>query len=259
MIKKSRFVLALGLTLALGLGAYAFGDAASDATEFVDGAVNPTNAAGAQPTKVVKLDKSKAKPVALYTGVRTQAPVTGTQANPIAENISFGKNVVIDTNAVPQCTTIAASGSTPDQAKASCPKDSYLGSGTASLAGPGGSSIKDVVVTAFAGTLPGTTGKNGVLLHTYSPTLQTAAPTVQGFIVNSTAGSKYKFALNVPNAPETGALMIDSFGSNISKASKTVLATCKSKTFLWLRATTYKDGSKATSTQTQPCKAKPKH
>ena len=73
MIKKSRFVLAIGLVLALGVGSLAFADGASNNTAFVDGGVTPK-----------KLDKKKFKPVNLFSGVRTEVTggVNGLQANP---------------------------------------------------------------------------------------------------------------------------------------------------------------------------------
>ena len=73
MIKKSRFVLAIGLVLALGVGSLAFADGASNNTAFVDGGVTPK-----------KLDKKKYKPVNLFSGVRTEVTggVNGLQANP---------------------------------------------------------------------------------------------------------------------------------------------------------------------------------
>ena len=82
MIRKSRMAVALGLVLALGVATVAWADGATDNEPFVDGSVNPS-----------KLDKKKYKPVNLFVGVRTEGPVTGTQENPEAEYISFGKNI----------------------------------------------------------------------------------------------------------------------------------------------------------------------
>ena len=191
MIKKSRFVLAIGLVLALGVGSLAFADGASDNTAFVDGGVTPK-----------KLDKKKFKPVNLFSGVRTEVTggVNGLQANPTVEYISYDKNIKFDFNAGDVCTTLPPSGSTPDQAKAACPKSSYLGSGEAEVQGPGIPPITDITVSVFRGP-----AKNGIQLHTFSPTLGQAAPTVLGSIVKSNAGSKFGYALSVPNAPETGA------------------------------------------------------
>ena len=242
MLKKSRFVLAIGLVLALGVGSLAFADGASNNTAFVDGGVTPK-----------KLDKKKYKPINLFSGVRTEVTggVNGLQANPASEYISYDKNIKFDFNAGDVCTTLPPSGSTPDQAKAACPPSSYLGSGDAEVQGPGIPPITDVVVSVFRGP-----AKNGIQLHTYSPTLGQAAPTVLGSVVKSNAGNKYGQALSVPNSPETGGLMITKFNATISKASKAVSARCKNKKFLFQRKVTYNDGSSETADLSVPCKQK---
>jgi hypothetical protein len=273
VISKSRFVLALGLTLALGIAAVSYGSAskAVTATIKVIGAVNPTDAKGTQPSKPPAFKAGKFSPVKLYTAVSTTDNVTGTQSNPTKEFIQYSKNIKLNTNAVPQCTTLPPSGSTPQQAQAACGK-SYLGSGTAELTTPGGGKISDVTVTTFAGKQAGDTRKDpGILLHTFSPTLGTAAPTVPGYITTgnpSKRGSPYKYALDVPNAPQTGSLQIDFFGSNIEKSNKSVTATCstkkskksgkrgKSGKFQWLRTSTFDDGTKLTASTSQTCKVK---
>ncbi len=216
MFKKSRFVVATGLVIAVGASSLAFGAAADTQNAFVDGSVTPS-----------KLDKKKYKPVNLFSGVRTEIPggVTGTQSNPIVEFISYPKNVKFDFNAGSVCTTLPASGSTPDQAKAACPKDSYLGSGVAEVQGPGGLVINDITVSVFRGP-----ANNGIQLHTYSPTLLAASPTVPGSIVKSNAGSKFNQALSVPNAPQTGSLMITKFNATITRrASPLWLAASRSR------------------------------
>jgi len=245
VIKKFRLVVALGLVAALGVASIAFAAGAADTQEaFVDGKVSPS-----------KLDKKKYKPVNLFSGVRTEIPggVTGTQSNPLVEYISYPKNVKFDFNAGSVCTTLPPSGSTPDQAKAACPNDSYLGQGDAEVQGPGGVVISDITVSVFRGP-----AKNGIQLHTYSPTLLAASPTVPGSIVKSNAGSKFGQALSVPNAPETGSLMITKFNANIDKSSKSALARCKSKTMTFQRKVTYADGSSETAELTQKCKQKKK-
>lgn len=241
MIKKSRIVLALAMCLALGVAGTAWATGATDNTARVEGKVKPT-----------KLDKKKYKPVQLFSGVATDATVDGTQANPAVEYLSYGKNVKFDFNAGAVCTALPGSGSTPEQAKAACPKDSYLGSGKATVQFPGLPLIDDVVVSVFRGQ-----AKNGIQLHTYSPTLLAASPTVLGSVIKSNAGSKFGYALSVPNAPETGAGMITEFNATISKSSKAVLGRCKAKKFLWQRKVTYNDGSTATTpTLQQKCKRK---
>jgi hypothetical protein len=240
VIQKSRFVLALALTLALGVAGIAWADGATDNVAHVEGSVNPK-----------KLDKKKYKPVNLFSGVATEATVDGTQSNPVSEYISYGKNVKFDFNAGPVCTTLPPSGSTPDQAKAACPGGSYLGGGHATVQFPGLPLIDDVDVSVFRGP-----DKSGIQLHTYSPTLLAASPTVLGSVVKSNAGSKYGYALTVPNAPETGSGMITEFNATIDKKSKAVLARCKAKKFLWQRQVTYGDGSSAVADLSQKCKRK---
>jgi hypothetical protein len=241
VIKKSRFVLALGAALALGVSTLAFADGATDNTAFVDGSVKPA-----------KLDKKKYKPINLFSGVRTQTNVTGAQFNPASEYISYPKNVKFDFKAGDVCTTLPPSGSTAQQARSACPPSSYLGSGHAEVFGPGNvPTATDITVSVFRGP-----DKKGIALHTSSPTLGPAAPTVLGKIVNSNAGSKYGYALQVAHSPETGALMITEFNATISKKSKAVLARCKSKNMTFLRKVTYTDGSTETVETSQKCKRK---
>ena len=100
--------------------------------------------------------------------------------------------------------------------------------------------------------------KNEVRLHTSSPTLGAAAPTVFGRIIKSNAGPKYGPMLVVPDAPDAGgdAFMITKFNALIEKSSKVAKANCKSKKIPFLREVTYDDGSKETATLTQKCKRK---
>ena len=100
--------------------------------------------------------------------------------------------------------------------------------------------------------------KRGIQLHTHSPTLLGAAPTVQGSIVKSNAGNEFGDALSVPNAPETGALMIIGVPRDVFKSSKAVLGRCKDKTMTFQRRVTYADGSTETAETTQTCKRKKK-
>ena len=116
---------------------------------------------------------------------------------------------------------------------------------------PGVPLIDDVTVSVFRGPT-----KKGIQLHTYSPTLLAAAPLVLGSVVKSNAGSKYGYALTVPNAPETGSGMITEFNATISKKSKLILGRCKAKSFLFQRKVTYADGSTDTADLSQPCKRK---
>ena len=246
MVRNSRIAVALALTVALGVTGIAYaGGGASTHQAFVDGQVTKK--------KKPKLSKKKFKKVDFNTGVRTTGGITGTQANPAAEKISFGKNIKFKTGAAPKCTATLPNGSTPSQARSLCPGKSFLGSGNAQVYGPGGPVDTTITVSAFNGP-----GNNQIRLHTYSDVLGPASPTVQGFIVNANEGKKYGKALSVPEAPETAALMITQFDTDITKSSGVVTARCKAKKFLWKREVTYADNSTDTATLSQKCKGKKK-
>jgi hypothetical protein len=239
--------VALVLTVALGVTGIAYaGGGNAEHEAFVDGQVTKK--------KKPKLSKKKFKKVDFNTGVRTEGGVTGTQANPAAEKIAFGKNIKFKTGAAPKCTAALPNGSTPSQARSLCPGKSYLGGGTAKVFGPGNTPVDETItVSAFNGP-----GNNQIRLHTYSDVLGPASPTVQGFIINANEGKKYKKALSVPEAPETASLMITQFDTDISKKSGVVLARCKAKKFFWKREVTYTDGTSETATLSQKCKGKKK-
>ena len=231
---------ALAVVLALTGAMIARADGASENQAFVDGKVKPA-----------KLDKKKFKSVNFFVGVRTQANVTGMQANPSSEFISFGKNVKFKLNKAPLCTTPLPNGATPEQARAMCPRKSYLGKGDGAVEFPG-LTANDIVVSVFSGPQ-----KGQLRLHTYSPTLGTASPTVAAKIVKSNAGRAYGQALSVPHAPVTGSGMITKFNATIERSSGVALARCKSGKFRFQRLVTYTDGSSDTVTTTQACKRKP--
>jgi hypothetical protein len=242
--------VALVLTLALGVTAIAYADGTSQNDAFVDGQVSKKN----KP----KLSKKKFKKVDFNTGVRTTADSQAPgHPIPAEELIHFSKNIKFKTSKAPVCTTVPGPGSTPQEARDACPAKSYLGSGTAEVKAPGtppADFADDVTVTTFAGP-----GNNQIQLHTHSPTLGLLAPTVQGFIVKSDAGKKFKQALSVPEAPVTpGGTMITQFDSDIMKKTGTVLARCKPKKFTWMREVTYSDGTTDTAKTTQKCKPKKK-
>ena len=240
MIRKSRLVGAIGLTLALGVSSLAFA-VGTDNNAKVLGKVSPS-----------KLDKKKKKPVNLYLGLENDpAYVTGTQSNPSKEEISIGKNVSIKLSKTDQCTAPLINGSTPAQARAQCPPKSYIGSGSGAVTAPGGTTINDIIVSVFAG------GGNVVKLHAYSPTLQAASPgALTGRIVGSNQGGKYGQMLVVDPTPETGSLLITKFDATIAKSSKVATANCKAKSIPFLRHVTYKDGTSENATLTQKCKRK---
>ena len=108
--------------------------------------------------------------------------------------------------------------------------------------GGGPDQVNDVGVTVFNGP-----GPNHIRLHAYSPSLGAAnVQVVDGDIIKSPHGGKFGQALNVPDAPDLGgdAFMLTLFNATITKASKTVLARCKEKTFAFQNTTTYDDGTR---------------
>jgi hypothetical protein len=240
VIRKSQILGAIACSTALAIAGIARADGVSENQAFVEGKVSPK-----------KLERKRFRNINLFTGVRTQTTVDGTQANPRVELISFGKNVRFRPDKAPRCTTPLPNGATADQARAMCPRKSFLGAGRATVRFPG-LEVNDVIVSVFNGP-----GRNELRLHTYSPTLAAGSPTVAGKIVRSPAGRKYGKALSVPNAPETGSGMITEFNAKITRSSKVVQARCKSRKFRWLRQVTYSDGSTETATLQQRCKRKP--
>jgi hypothetical protein len=240
--------VALALTLALGVAGLAYaGGTNPDADASVEGQVTKK--------KKPRLSPKKFKKVDFHTGVVTVADVTGTQANPASEKISFGKNIKFKNTSAPVCTTVPGPGSTPAQARAACPAKSFLGSGGAIVQFPidPPGRVTDTVVSTFNGP-----GPKQIQLHTFSNELGAGVPTVLGTIVKANEGKKYGKALSVPNAPETGSFMIQQFDTEISKKSGVVRARCKSKKFFWKREATYTDGTTDTATHSQKCKKKKK-
>jgi hypothetical protein len=238
--KQARMVGAIALSVALGASALAFADGATDNEAFVEGSVKPK-----------KLSKKQYQPIELFTEVRTQGPVTGSQANPESELIEYDKDGIWKTKNAPTCDAEIEFQST-DAAKAACPEGSAIGSGEADILLAGDVEYTGLTVTAFNGP-----GKNEIRLHTYDPRLAGATPTVFGRIVKATGG-KYGIALSVEDAPDvagdTG--MITRFGATISKSAGVAMARCKDKKFLVRRTVTYDDGSQDVATDSQKCKQK---
>jgi hypothetical protein len=243
-LKKTRFIVATGLVIALGTAGIAFADGASENTEGVLGKVSPS-----------KLSNKDYKPVEFYTGVTTTTThaVPG-QQNPEVQLIEFGKNVKFDTTKADTCSA-SLNGTTTDQAKAACTAKSNIGSGSATAnLGQGPQQVNDVNVTVFNGP-----GKNQIRLHAYSPTLGPAnTQVVNASIIKAPSGGKYSQALNVADAPDLAGdqFMLTKFDATISKASTVVTARCKASKFLWHNVVTYDDGSKDTADLSQKCTVK---
>jgi hypothetical protein len=243
-VRRVPFAVSFGLVVALGVAALAYADGATDNTPAVDGSVKPT-----------KLDRKERRPIALFTEVRTEGPVTGNQANPEKELIEYDRDGAWKSNAARLCTAnIELPGLTVEQARDLCPGRSYIGSGEAEVALSDTVRISDLTVSVFNGP-----AKNQIRLHTSSPTLGTAAPTVFGEVVKSDS-KKFGPALLVADAPDAGAdaFMITKFNATIFRSSGVSLARCKDKRFITRRTVTYDDGSKETVTDSQKCKRKKK-
>jgi hypothetical protein len=229
----------LAVTVATAGIAVAGGTGASENNPGVQGKVTPS-----------KLDKKKFKPVNLFLGVtNSNGHIDGSQSNPASEFIALSKNVKVKLSKAPRCTAALPNGTTPAQAKAMCPGKSYLGGGKAEVTAPGPTVIARPTVSVFNGP-----GRNQLRLHTYDPALGPASPIVNGRIVN--APGKFGQALSVPNAPETGTVMITGFNAKILKKRKVATAKCKPKKITYKRTVTYADSSKESVTKTQKCKVK---
>ena len=242
MIRKSRFIVAIGLVMALAVSGLAFAAGSDENEAKVVGKVSPS-----------KLDKKKYKKVNLLLGVETSTShaVPG-QQNPEQEFIELGKNIKWDGSKADTCDADIG-GTTTDQAKAACPPGSVLGSGSASANLGSAGNVSDITVTTFNGP-----AKNHVRLHAYSPSLGASlTQVVDGDIVKAKT-SGYGQALSVPNAPDLGndAFLLTSFNSKITKSSGVVTARCKAKKIPFKRTVTYDDGSQETATITQKCKRK---
>jgi hypothetical protein len=216
------------------------GTGADENVAAVDGKITPS-----------KLSKKRFKPVSSLLGVRNSKDhIDGLQSNPASERLSFSKNIKVDLSKAPRCTAPLANGTTTEFAKAACPGKSFLGSGVAEVTAAGPTVIAEPVVSVFNGP-----GKNQLRLHTYDPALGAASPIVNGRIIKSPV-SGYGQALSVPEAPETGGVMITKFNSTVLRARKVVRARCKPKRFKTHRRVVYADGSSETVVTTQRCRVK---
>jgi hypothetical protein len=234
------------LAVALGVATLAYADGASENVAYVDGSIKPK-----------KLDPKKRSPIALFSGVRTETDsVDGTQQNPEAELIEYDADGKWKSNAAPLCTApIDTPGLTAEQARDLCPAKSYIGSGEAEVALSSTARVSDITVSVFNGPQ-----KNQVRLHTSSPTLGAAAPTVFGEIVKSKA-KKYGPALLVADAPDAGgdAFMITKFNATIFRSTGVSLFRCASKQVYIRRTVTYDDGSRERAVSKSKCKRRKGH
>ena len=211
----------------------------------------PSSTASIKPKK---LDPKKRTPIALFSGVRTETDsVDGTQQNPEAELIEYDADGKWKSTAAPFCTeNIETPGLTAEQARDLCPPKSYIGSGEAEVALNDSARIGDITVSVFNGP-----EKNQIRLHTSSPTLGAAAPTVFGEVIKSKS-RKYGPALLVEDAPDAGAdaFMITKFNATIFRSTGISLFRCGEKQVLTRRTVTYDDGSQERAVKKSKCKQK---
>ncbi len=200
--------------------------------------------------KAKRLDRKKLKPVALFTEVRTEGSVTGTQPNPERDYVEYDKDVAWRSNAAPRCTAnIDVPGLSADQARDLCPPKSYIGIGEVEV------KMSEIARLSLTVSVFNGPGKNEIRLHTASPTLGGGAVTVYGEIVKSDS-KKYGPVLLVPDQPDAGgdAFMITKFNSTIFRSSGVSLASCPDGRFRIRRTVTYDDGSQESVADSQTCK-----
>jgi hypothetical protein len=251
-------VLALGLTLALGISGVALGGgtAASENVSEVTGQVSGK----AKP----KFDKKKFKKTSLFTQVQTDygTPTGDDTVHSEQVHIDFGKNLKIKTGVVPRCTA-NTSLMTTDEARDAC-ASSMIGDGQARAHIFDGDAtplnFNDFEVTVFNGP-----GNNQLILHAFSPTLTGGVvgpgnpAVIVGDIVKSPAGKKYgkRLAVNDVSDVQSDLGGLYFFNATIKKG-KYIQARCKAKKMLWRATWVYDDGSSDTDTFSQKCKRKKK-
>ncbi len=184
---------------------------ANTVTQTTDGTVTPR-----------KLPKRTFKPVKLH--VRTEA-TDGNNIPPPANHavINLDNDLKINANAVPKCDVSQVSGKSTAAARAAC-KSSLVGVGTAQLllgapgspiTGPGTVPVK---VSGFNGK-PNNAGQPTLILHSdpgFTPV------DLIGTLKRSTAGPKFKMALDVIVPPTGGSLKF--FDITIGKVNNQLAA-----------------------------------
>ena len=226
-VRKSRFVVTLGLVLAIYVAALAFADGAAQNQAFVDVSLKPR-----------KLDRKKYEPTALFTDVRTTGPVPGIGYE--SDRIEYDRDGKWDYNAAPTCSA-RIDYLTTEAAKAACPKGSEIGSGDADVLLPGGPEYTGLAVTIFHGP-----GKNEFRYHTFDPRLAGATPTTLGKLKTDKGGGKYGPVAEVADVPDPAGDvgMITRVAVSFSRKSGMFLARCEDKRFLIRRIVTYDEVSK---------------
>ena len=194
MIRKSRMILVMCLTLALGVAGIAWG-AAVDQESTITANLSKT-----------KLPKKKFANTRMFVRVETHNPDPTTKPSAPTEEvyIDFDDDIRVAFGGVPECLQ-PLEGTTTDQAKGLCPT-STMGGGAAAVFLPNGQKVSDLTVTAFHGN------GNQILLHSYSATLGSGnTQVVKGNVINSPLGGDFGKRLSVPDVPDvasdTGALV----------------------------------------------------
>ena len=248
-MQKTRYVVALGLSVALGVSGMALADGASDNASTVK--------IGLSKTKLPK-KKKDAKKVSLNSGVTTvdadNNPVVPDQA---AEQvyIDYDKDIYLNLKGITPCTAVLT-GTTTADAKALCPNSVVSSSGSAKARLPNfpapNNEVTDIVVTAFVGATP-----NDIRLHAATVTLGPGATQVVEGKIGKSPVKGFGTRLSVPDAPDlagdVGALT--AFEATLNKG---VTATCKDKKIKTQAEFIYDDGTKDTASAQISCKTKKK-
>lgn len=241
MIRRFRAVVAVGLSVAVGVAAIALADGASDNVSTVYAKVAPK-----------KLPKKTFKPVTLRSGVTTESPGNFHPDQATEEvYIDYDNDIKLNLRKAAPC-LVNLDPMTTQQAKDACP-NSIISSrdGAAEARIPPATVIGDFSVTAFRGAT-----QNDIILKSYSPTAG-FGPAVLGTL-GKAPGRDFGQRLSVPDAPDVagdaGALTL--FNAIISR--KYVKARCKdrNKTLNVKALFVYDDGSSDRTSSKQRCTVK---
>ena len=255
MISKSRFVVALALTLALGVSGIAFaGDDSSDNDSSIEASIYKKF--GKKP----KLPEKEFKRVNLDLTTSTDFGTTtpGTQANAEELYVDFSKNIKFKLKKAPTCSADIAD-TTTAQARAACPEKSLIGTGDATAKVLVGfethATFSDFIASLFNGP-----GSKEIRVHLYSPTLGAGQTQVVGAdIVNSPLGGAYRKRLAATNLPDVGgddSGGLTEFHAVITKQDKVLRARCKSKKVKFSSTHVYDDGASQQDFDQHKCKQK---
>jgi hypothetical protein len=246
-VRKTRYVAALGLTLALGVSGIAFADGATDNVSTVKIGLSKTK---------LPVKKKDAVKVELNSGVTT---VDADNNPPIPEfaaeevYIDYDKDLSVKLKGEP-CTA-ALTGTTTAAAIAACPDSIVTKTGSAKARIPTGPGtfleLTDLVVTGFRGA-----AANDLRLHAGTQTLGPGATQVVEAKLVKSPVSGFGRRLSVPNAPDVAgdAGALTAFEATLKKSQ--TRATCKDKKIKTHAEFVYDDGTKDTADAKIKCKKK---